>query len=164
MAAGRIIAIMIAGAALGAQAAPSAFDLAGRFVTRHANGDVSGARFTTTDEVLIVPADRESAYLEMGLTFFNGHECSIGGMARMEGSRLVLRDSDAQGFDGTPCRLEVWRDGNRLRWDDGEGTCRSNCGARGGFQGGEMRWSARRAVPADEQQRILTDARRPRDP
>lgn len=164
MAAGRIVAIAVAGAMLGAQAAPSAYDLAGRFVTRHANGDVSGARFTTTDEVVIVPADRSTAYVSFGLTFFNGHECSIGGMARMEGSRLVLRDPDAQGFDGAPCRLQIWRQGSRLRWDDGEGSCQSTCGARGGYHDGGMRWSARRAIPRAEQQRILTDARRPRDP
>ena len=164
MAAGKFVLLVLAGAMLGAQAAPSAYDLAGRFVWRHANGDVTGARFTTTDEVVIVPADRDSAYVSMALTFFNGHECSIGGMARMEGSRLVLRDPDAQGFDGTPCRLEIWRQGNRLRWDDGEASCSSTCGARGGYNNGEMRWSLRRTIPRAEQQRILADARRPRDP
>lgn len=164
MAAGKFILLGVAGALLGAQAAPSAYDLAGRFVWRHANGDVTGASFMTTDEVVIVPASGTTAYLEMGLTFFNGHECSISGMARMEGARLVLSEPEAQGFDGRPCRLEVWREGNRLRWNDGENSCQSNCGARGSFNGGEMRWSSRRAIPAAEQTRILAEARRPRDP
>lgn len=164
MAAGRFVLLGVAGALLGAQAAPSAYDLAGRFVWRHANGDVSGRRYTTTDEVVIVPADREAAYVELGLSFFNGHECSISGMARMEGRRLVLRDPDAQSFDGSPCRLEVWREGGRLRWDDGEDTCRSNCGARGSFSDGEMRWSLRRAIPAAEQARLLAAGRRPNVP
>ena len=163
MAAGRLILLALAGAMLGAQAAPSAYDLAGRFVRRVPNGDITGARFTTTDTVLIVPADRGSAYVSMDLSFFNGHECSIAGMARMEGARLVLRDPDAQGFDGAPCRLEIWRQSGRLRWDDGEGTCRSNCGARGGFND-TMRWSARRVISRAEQARILVQARRPRDP
>jgi hypothetical protein len=149
---------------LGAQTAPSAYDLAGRFIVRRPNGDITGARFTTTDTVTIVAADRNSAYVSMDLSFFNGHECSIGGMATLEGSRLVLRDPDAQGYDGTPCRLEIWRQGGQLRWDDGEATCRSTCGARGGYNDGEMRWSARRIIPRAEQARILADARRPRDP
>jgi hypothetical protein len=164
VAAGRLVLLALAGALLGAQTAPTAYDLAGAFVRRHDNGDITGARYQTTDEVTIVAADARTAYVSLGLTFFNGHECSIGGMATLEGNRLVLRDPDAQGFDGSPCRLEIWRDGNRLRWDDGEGSCRSTCGARGGYNGGEMRWSLRRAIPRAEQQRILTEARRPRDP
>jgi hypothetical protein len=164
VAAGRAILLILAGAMLGAQAAPSAFDLAGEFAVRRPNGDVSGARFTTIDSVTIVAADRRNAHVSMELSFFNGHMCSIDGMARMEGTRLVLRDPQAQSFDGQPCRLEIWRDGNRLRWDDGDGSCRSNCGARGSFGDGQMRWSARRAIPAAERRRILTEARRPRDP
>ena len=154
----RAVLLLAALVALGASAVPSAENLAGRFTRRVANGDISGARFTTTDTILIVPVDRANAYLEMQLSFFNGHQCSIAGMATMEGSRLVLRDADAQGFDGAPCQLSVWREGSRLRWSDGGGSCRSNCGARGRFDD-TMRWSARRILSRAERARILADFR-----
>lgn len=161
-AAGRILALFVAGAALGAAAAPSAYDLAGRYTYRFRNGDISGARFTSTDTVVIVPTGRTGAYVDLRLNFFNGHECSIGGMAGLEGGRLVLRHPDAQGFDGTPCVLSVWREGARLRWDDGEDSCRSHCGARGSLSDGEMRWASRRPIPRAEQARILADYERDR--
>ena len=164
MEAGRVLLVAAVGALLSGQATPSAYELAGLFERSVPNGDTSGARFRTVDRVMIVAADRRNAYVSMDLSFFNGHQCSIDGMARMESSRLVLNSSEAQGFDGTPCRLEIWRDGQRLRWHDGNDTCRSNCGARGGFGDGEMRWSVRRAIRRAEQSRLLAEARRPRAP
>ena len=161
-AAGRILALLVAGAALGAAAAPSAYDLAGRYSHSFRNGDISGAHFTSTDTVTIVATGRTSAYVDLQLNFFNGHECSIGGIASLERGRLVLRDPDSRGFDGTPCALGVWRDGTRLRWDDGEGSCRGHCGARGGLSDGEMRWASRRPIPRAEQARILADYERDR--
>jgi hypothetical protein len=160
---GRLLALFAAGLALGgAAAAPSAHDLAGRWTHRFTSGDISGARFPVEDEVLIVAVDRGHAIFDIQLNFFNGHECSIGGMATLEGRQLVFRDSESRGYDGRACSLRIWRDGARLRWDDGEGTCQGFCGARGGLGGGEMRWAARRAIPAREQARIIADERRNR--
>ncbi|HYI64737.1 MAG TPA: hypothetical protein VEW71_07620 [Allosphingosinicella sp.] len=155
------LALFAAGAALGAAAAPSAYDLAGRYTHRFRNGDISGARFTSTNRVSIVALDRGRAYVDVHLNFFNGHECSIGGVASLEEGRLVLRDPWAQGHDGTPCMLSIWRDGTRLHWTDGEGSCRSNCGARGGFND-SMAWSSRRSIPRAEQARMLREYERDR--
>jgi hypothetical protein len=153
--AGRHIALFAAGLALGgAAAAPSAQDLAGRWTHRFTSGDITGARFPVEDEVLIVAVDRSHAIFAIQLNFFNGHECSIGGLATLEGRQLVYRDPENRGYDGSPCTLRIWRDGGRLRWDDGEGTCQAFCGARGGLRGGEMRWAARRPLTAAEQARI----------
>jgi len=153
----RALALLAAGAVLGGAAAPSAYDLAGRYTYSFSNGDISGARFTSTDTVIIVPVDRARAIFDVQLNFFNGHECSIGGMARFEGGRLVYRNSEMRGFDEAPCELRIWREGAKLRWDDGEGSCRGYCGARGRLSDGEMRWSSRRAIPRAEQSRILAD-------
>lgn len=158
-----ILALFAAGAALGATAAPSAHDLAGRWTHRSMSGDVSGARFAVEDEVVIVAVDRGRAVFDIQLSFFNGHACSIGGMANLEGGRLVYRDPESRGYDGAPCTLAIWRDGARLRWDDGEASCQGFCGARGGLRGGEMRWSGRRPVSRTEQARILADHERNRD-
>lgn len=157
-----LLCLFAAGAALGAGAAPSAFDLAGRWTHGHTSGDISGARFPVEDEVIIVAVDRDRAIFDIQLNFFNGHTCSIGGMASLEGGRLVYRDPEMRGYDGRACTLSIWRDGNRLRWDDGEATCQGSCGARGGLRGGEMRWSGRRAITRAEQARILADYQRDR--
>ena len=159
--AGRLLALFAAGLALGgAAAAPSAFDLAGRWTHRFTSGDVTGRRFPVEDEVVIVAVDRTHAIFDIQLSFFNGHQCSIGGMASLEGRQLVYRDPEIRGYDGSACTLRIWRDGARLRWDDGEATCQGHCGARGGLRGGEMRWSGRRPVPAARQARIRADHRR----
>jgi len=158
-----ILGLFAAGAALGATAAPSAYDLAGRWTHRFVSGDVSGARFTVQDSVIIVPVDRGRAVFDVQLNFFNGHECSIGGLASLDGGRLIYRDPESRGYDGTPCTLRIWRDGARLRWDDGEASCQGYCGARGGLRNGEMRWSGRRPVSRAERARILRDHERNRD-
>lgn len=159
----RILALFAAGLCLGAAAAaPTARDLAGRYTHSFPNGDVSGARYTTTDVVLIVATSTTRAYVDLQLNFFNGHQCSIGGIAALEGRQLVYRDPQMRGFDGTPCELRLWRDGARLRWTDGEGSCRGYCGARGGLSDGEIRWSSRRAIGRAEQARILADHERDR--
>ena len=153
----RALALLAAGAVLGGAGAPSAYDLAGRYTYSFSNGDISGARFTSTDSVIIVATDRTHAVVDLQLNFFNGHACSIGGLAGLEGGRLVYRNSEMRGFDEAPCELRIWRDGARLRWDDGEGSCQSYCGARGRLSNGEMRWSSRRAIPRAEQSRILAE-------
>lgn len=161
-AAGRILILFAAGAALGAAAAPSAYELAGRYTYSFRNGDVTGARFTSTDTLVIVPVDRRRAVFDMQLNFFNGHECSIGGLAVLEGNRLVFRDPEP-GYDGRRCTLTIWRDRARLRWDDGEDSCRGNCGARGSLGDGGMAWTSRRPISRAEQSRIRADYDRNRD-
>jgi len=155
--------LLIAGAALGGAAAPSAYDLAGRWTHRFTSGDISGARFRVEDKVVIVPVGRGRAVFDIQLNFFNGHQCSISGTAGLEVSRLVYRDSRNLGENGTSCRLTIWRDGARLRWDDGEGSCRAYCGARGGLGEGEMRWSGRRTLSRTEQARVIAEYERNRE-
>lgn len=159
---GPALAVFATGTALEAAVPPSAHDLAGRYTHSFRNGDISGDRFTSTDSAIIVATDRSHAVVDLQLNFFNGHECSIGGMAELDGRQLVFRDSEMQGFDGASCELRIWRDGARLRWTDGEGSCRGYCGARGGLSDGEMRWSSRRPIPRAEQARILRDLERSR--
>ena len=164
LAAGRLLLLLAVGAALGGAAtAPSAHDLAGQWTRRFTSGDITGARFPVEDELVVVATDPTHAVFDLQLNFFNGHECSIGGVATLEGSRLVYNNPQTTGYDGSPCRLEIWRDGNRIRWDDGEGTCQGFCGARGGLRGGEMRWSARRAISRRRQADIIANEQRNRN-
>jgi hypothetical protein len=162
VAAGRLLLLLLAGAVLGGAAVPSANDLAGRWTRRFTSGDITGARFPVEDELVIVATDPTHAVFDLQLNFFNGHVCSIGGAATLEGGRLVYNNAQTTGYDGSACRLVIWRDGNRIRWDDGEATCQGFCGARGGLRGGELRWSTRRAITRAEQARIIANERRNR--
>jgi hypothetical protein len=162
VAAGRLLLLLPAGAVLGGAAVPSAHDLAGRWTRRFTSGDISGARFPVQDQLVIVATGPGHAVFDLQLHFFNGHECSIGGVATLEGSRLVYENAQTTGYDGSACRLEIWRDGNRIRWDDGESTCQGFCGARGGLGGGELRWSTRRAITRAERARIIANEQRNR--
>jgi hypothetical protein len=147
---------------LGAGAAPSAFDFGGRYSARHPNGNVDGERYTTTDTVLIVPTDARHALVEMELAFFNGHSCSIGGRATLEGDALVYRDPEMTGYgDGGPCTLRIRHRRARLSWDDA-GSCSGSCGARGSLRDGSMAWSSRRPVTRTERRRVLRDFARNR--
>jgi hypothetical protein len=152
-----LLTLFASGAALGAGATPSAFDFGGRYAANHPNGNVDGERYTTTDTALIVPIDARHALFEMELAFFNGHSCSIGGRATLEGSTLVYRNPEMSGYgDGGPCTLRIRRRGGRLAWDDA-GSCTGHCGARGSLRDGGMTWSSRRPVSRTERQRLWRD-------
>lgn len=141
----------------------TASGLAGRYTHSFRNGDVTGASYTSTDEVVIIPLDARRAYFQMQLAFFNGHECGIGGIATLEGGALVFRDAEMTGYgDGGPCTLRIRRADGRLTWDDG-GTCSGYCGARGSLRGGSIAWSTRRPVPRAERARLLREYERNRE-
>ena len=154
---------LVAASAAVAQDATGAADLAGRYTRAFQSGDNSGARYTVVNTAIIVATGPGTAFVELDLNFFNGHQCSIAGMATLEGGHLVHRDAEMPNHEGVPCRLSLWRDGGRLRWTDGDGSCRAFCGARGSLTDGEMRWSSRRAIPRAEQNRILREYEAVRD-
>ena len=155
-----LLALFAGGTAISAGAGVTAFDFAGRYTHSFRNGDISGASFTSTDEVVIVPTDARHAVFDMELAFFNGHQCSIGGRATLEGSTLVYRDPEMTGYgDGGPCTLRIRRRGGRLTWDDA-GSCSGNCGARGTLREGSMALASRRPISRGERQRMLRDYRR----
>lgn len=137
----------------------TAASLAGRYTHSFRNGNVAGEAYTSTDTVVIVPIDAGHAVFDIHLNFFNGHECSIGGLATLDHGTLVYRDPEATGYEGQSCELRIRRRGNRLAWDDG-GTCVSYCGARGSLRDGGLAWSSRRPISRAERRRILRDYER----
>lgn len=157
-----LLALFAGGAALGAGAAPTAFDFAGRYAHSFRNGFVGGESYTSTDSVVIVPTDARHALFDMELAFYNGHSCSIGGRATLEGNALVYRDPQMFHYgEGGPCTLLIQRRGGQLVWDDA-GSCAGACGARGTLRDGALAWSSRRPVSAAERRRILHDYQRNR--
>ena len=162
----RLLALLVlfaGGSAFGAAAAPSAFDLAGRYSHSFRNGNVDGESYTSTNRVVIVPTDARHAVFDIELAFFNGHQCSIGGRATLEGRTLVYRDPGMTGYgDGGPCTLRIERRDGRLTWDDA-GSCYGACGARGSLRNGWIAWDSRRPLRAADRRRILSDYERDRN-
>ena len=158
-----LLALLVGGTAIGAGAGVTAYDLAGRYTQRTRNGNVDGDRYMTTDVVAIVAADRRTAYFDVNLAFFNGHSCSLSGIATLEGRALVYREAVSRAQGGGTCTLRIWRDGARLRWTDGEDSCRAYCGARGSLTNGSMAWSSRRPIPRAARTRVIRDIERNQD-
>jgi hypothetical protein len=131
-----------------AASVPGLEQWAGRYSRSFMSGLVDGTRFRATDEVEIRPVDAISADVALSLTFFNGHTCWIEGRAKLEGRRLVLNQPEYTNYEGKPCRLELWRERGKLRWSDGENTCKDGCGARGTFTVGSVPLRSRRPLPA----------------
>jgi hypothetical protein len=129
--------------------------LAGRYTHRFKNGDVSRDVYNTTDIVEILPLDATRAAINLELNFFNGHSCSVGGVATLDGDRIVYQEAEPNPWSDKGCRLEIWRDRNKLRWTEGEGTsCQSYCGARGGLSTGEISYRSRRKISADRAKQL----------
>jgi hypothetical protein len=138
--------VALSGVAAGAATDPVT-TLAGRYSRGFDNAMVSGERYRSEDIVEIVPVDRRHAYLRMELQFFNGHSCSLVGIAQRQGDALVYAGPPDDAFvHGKPCRLTVRRTGKALTWDDAGGTCRAHCGARGSLGDGDLPWASKRPI------------------
>lgn len=120
--------------------------LAGRYSWHFQNGDISGATYASDDVAEVVPVDATHAYVRFDLAFFNGHSCTLAGIAARQGDALVYRGLPDDSFgNGRPCRLTIRRVGAKLTWDDA-GTCKGHCGERGSFSHGDMAWSSKRPI------------------
>ncbi|MEO5867044.1 MAG: hypothetical protein ABIS14_01975 [Sphingomonas sp.] len=122
-------------------------ELAGRYSHHFRNGMVTGEKFWSDDVAEVVPVDATHAYVRFELKFYNGHSCSVAGVAAAAGNELVYRDLGNISGDGTRCVLHVARKGDRFAWHDEDSSCQGYCGARGGFGGDSMAWSTKRPIP-----------------
>lgn len=139
--------LLLAAGGMAVAAGPSSpvSQLSGRYSHRFQNGLVTGERYTSEDIVEIVPVDAAHAYVRMELAFFNGHSCSLAGIARAEGSTLVYHEPAEEGVGSEQCVLTLKRDGTKLRWSDADGSCHSHCGARGSMNG-DLPWASKRPI------------------
>ncbi|KQN26599.1 hypothetical protein ASE86_11000 [Sphingomonas sp. Leaf33] len=119
--------------------------LAGRYSQHFQNGTVDGDTYWSDDVVEIVPVDARHAYVRIETNFFNGHSCSLSGVAAAERASIIYREP-ASGVTGGACVMTLRRRGAKLSFTDNNGGCQSYCGARGGFAGGELPWSSRRPI------------------
>lgn len=133
------------GAALAADSSVDIGKIEGVYRRSFRNGDVSGAKFTSTDILEIVPFGKGSAYFRAELHFFNGHVCEASGIVESEKGALVYRD-DSRGPE-EPCVLRLVPGRGRIRFEDVDDHCRKEtCGARGGYDGAAFALSRRRRI------------------
>lgn len=126
----KLIAAMALATVAAAPASPVS-TLAGRYSKHFQNGLVDGSKYQSDNVVEIVPVDATHAYFRASLQFFNGHSCDISGVAKAVGNKLVYAEKQPAYEGGDTCRLTISASGKSLLLDDGEGTCRTYCGARG---------------------------------
>ena len=107
--------------------------MAGVYKTRFKNALVGGETYVSEDILEIVPYRSKAAYFRLHLDFYNGHECSISGIAEATADTLIYRGPDD--VDGHPCMLSLRRARDGVHISEGEnGACRNQtCGARGGY-------------------------------
>ena len=104
----------------------------GRYTAERGNALITGETFRSTDELLILPEGPGRAYVEVETWFFNGHSCSLSGLAKVEGDYLVVRgpaNADRQCL----LRLRLGSEGISMAEDEARSCTRLACGARGSF-------------------------------
>lgn len=105
-------------------------ELEGMYWYNFGNGLVDGTKYVSTDVLELVPYDKDSLYFRASLQFYNGHTCSISGIAERDGARLTYADTT----EGNGCVLHVIPTPTSIALDDPTGQCRNmTCGARGSY-------------------------------
>lgn len=119
-------------------------DLAGVFKKRFHNGTIDGSTYESEDVLEVVPISQDAAYIKMHLDFYNGHTCSIAGVAEFaKVGGLVYRDQDSP----ATCLLTITQNGSAVHLEDPDGMCRSKlCGARGVFMGDAFTQKQKRTI------------------
>ena len=117
--------------------------LAGRYYRQFPNALVGGEKYTGEDIVEIVPIATGAAYFRLHLDYYNGHICSLSGVAEARRGALFFDD---RGRFGERCHLTIALSGKSLRLDDEGGTCQSYCGARGTLSDVRLPYASKRPV------------------
>jgi len=93
--------------------------------------------YQAEDVIEIVPYDADHVYVRVHLDFYNGHTCSVAGMARYEHGAFVYRDTLSLAVAAyPPCTLKVSEEHGQLTLTDratpdAVSSCRAYCGVRG---------------------------------
>ena len=106
--------------------------------------NIEGGKYQSEDVLEIVKVRPDQAYVRVHLLFFNGHQCSVYGIAKVEGDELVYR---TRRYNDQMCVLTLRRNGNRVVFGDKDSACHDEfCGMRGIFEGQGFPLSSRRPI------------------
>lgn len=121
-------------------------EIEGVYKHRFQNGLVTGEKYQSEDVVEIVRYDATRIYVRAELQFFNGHQCSISGIATYDGGKFVY-DAPSPDPDTPACHFQVGADSKAITFRDPDGACRfSRCGARGGLDGYTIARDSKRRI------------------
>ncbi|PIB94059.1 hypothetical protein [Caulobacter sp. FWC2] len=113
--------------------APQIDQIAGVYKTRFKNGTVAGETYMSEDILEVVKVTPNTAYFRIHSEFYNGHTCSLWGIADLEPHALVFRQTD----DNQPCELRFTVNKQGIILNDVNEGCRAfSCGNRGAFDNG----------------------------
>jgi hypothetical protein len=121
--------------------------------------------YDAEDIVEIVPYDDTHIYVRAEFQFYNGHSCSISGIAAYENHAFVYHDPEPS-FDGSPpCTLAVRRTDKEITFmdrltPDGPATCKFHCGVRGGLSGISIGRKSKRPIRYIERLKASREYRR----
>ena len=115
--------------------------VAGLYTHGFMNGNIEGGKYWSDEALEIVKLSPKTAYIRIHLEFFNGHQCSIWGVAEVEGQSLTYREPRTQ------CELSLMIGGDRITFADKDNHCRDgSCGVRGLYTGQGFKLSSRRPI------------------
>lgn len=118
--------------------------LAGVYKHTRMLGQLDGPDFRAEDVLEIVKLSGGKAYFRTRLLFYNGHSCSLYGVADAGVGGLVYRKRVNEGGE---CVLTIRVDGARLVFADEDNVCQLNfCGMRGRFNGNGFDLAGRRRI------------------
>ena len=101
------------------------------------NGDVTGRTFKSENILELVRLSDRTAYFRIHLEFYNGHICSLYGVAEQNAGKLTYHSS-ATDPSGNHCILDIKPTDKEIALHEGTPSfvCKEmNCGERGGFDG-----------------------------
>ena len=138
--------------------APDLDKVAGVYKHHFKNGLVGGDTYQSEDVFELVNTAPNQAYFRIETQFFNGHSCSLYGLALLEPTALVYHGS--KDYEDKPCELRFTTNAKGIIENDVGGHCRAQfCGARGAFgEGADVTYPFAWKRPIRYMKRLLASA------
>jgi hypothetical protein len=97
--------------------------IAGVYKTRFPDGFVTGETYQGENILEIVQVSKTTVYFRIHIDAYNGHMCSVSGLAKTEADNLVFR-STTDYADSGPCVLTFGNDGTNITLHDPHSACK----------------------------------------
>lgn len=110
------------------------------------NGSVQGETYTSENILEIVPYEKDMIYFVIKSYFYNGHSCSVSGIAQYQDGKFIFSPSEP--FEDQPCKLNIsLKNGHIISIQDVNDVCRRYyCGVRGGLNDESFTLEKRRKI------------------
>lgn len=123
-------------------------NLFGVYKESFSNGDITGRTYRSENILELVNLPDRAAYFRIHLEFYNGHICSLYGVAERNAAMFTYQSSDSDP-SGHHCILDIKPTDKAIVLREGTPAfvCKEmNCGERGGFDGVSFERGKRRDI------------------